>query len=293
MWLYIIAFTVGILSVAFYFYKKKAKSVFSKYVGKEVECHTLNNIYEHDITALNTILDNDLSTGRKKSLFIIQFGTVLSMRKQYNLLRGVMNPASDKLLIVINSGGGDASQFNAISSIVEMLCKMFNVHVFIDSIAASGGYMMAVPAHKIIAAPYAMIGSVGVIAQSLNYTKLLDKLGIEDMTVFSGSEKNDFNKLTTVDPKSKARTLEKCKIIHKYFIDHVKTHRTDAKNFEEAQIYISQEAKENNLIDEIMTYDEYVQQQIDSGYTVINMKTKNNTGSPPFKNMLKFVYELL
>jgi serine protease SohB len=292
MWLYIIAFTVGILSVAFYFYKKKVKSTFSRYVGKEVDCHTLNNIYEHDITALNTILDSDLSTGRKKSLFIIQFGNLLSMRKQYNLLKGVMNPASDKLLIVINSGGGETSQFAAISSIVEMLCKMFNVHVFIDGMAASGGYMMAAPAHKIIAAPYAMIGSVGVITQSLNYNKLLDKLGIDNMTVFSGSEKNDFNKLAPIDPKSKARISEKCKIIHKYFIDHIKIHRTDAKNFEEAQVYISQEAKENNLIDEIMSYDEYMQQEIDSGYTVIDMKTKNNE-SFSFKNILTFVHGLL
>lgn len=259
--------TIIVLGVLLF--TKKCK----KYGGRNFNFDLINHLYTDDI--LN--IKNNMLPSHTNNIFIISTnGNVEDIRKKYRMLKEVINTINDILLIEIESTGGNTSEFAAATSIIMTLCKSFNVHVFIKNIAVSGGYMMAAPAHKIIADRFSIIGNVGVIQGNLNFHKLITRLGIEHIQITNGREKTlgTLNPFNNIGDSEKNKMFEKGKIVHKQFIELVKRYRPYATNFEESQTYTSIEAQENGLIDDIMSYDDYIQNYIDKGYNVIEVKDK-------------------
>ena len=70
----------------------------------------------------------------------------------------------DQALLKIESPGGQVNAYGLAASHVQRLAGKVKLHVAVDKVAASGGYLMAAPAHKIIAAPFSIIGSIGVVS---------------------------------------------------------------------------------------------------------------------------------
>lgn len=134
---------------------------------------------------------------------------------------------SPAVALSINSPGGSPVQSRLIYKRIRDLAEENNkkVHVFVEDVAASGGYMIAVAGDEIIADPSSIVGSIGVVSASFGFTELIKKIGVERRVHTAGKNK------ATMDPfqPEKASDIDHIKAlqleIHQTFIDMVKARR--------------------------------------------------------------------
>jgi len=137
--------------------------------------------------------------------------------------------------------------------------------VVIDRVAASGGYMMACVADKIIAAPFAIIGSIGVVAQLPNFHRLLDKAGID----FEQHTAGEFKRTVTMFGKNGEKEREKLRTelqeTHDLFQDFVSENRSklDVDKVSTGEHWYGKQALALNLVDELKTSDEFLTSSVD------------------------------
>jgi serine protease SohB len=135
----------------------------------------------------------------------------------------------------------------------------------IDRVAASGGYMMACVADKIIAAPFAIIGSIGVVAQLPNFHRLLDKAGID----FEQHTAGEFKRTVTMFGKNGDKEREKLRTelqeTHDLFQNFVSENRPklEIEKVSTGEHWYGKQALELNLVDELRTSDEYLTTNVD------------------------------
>src|SRR5690348_12045071 len=160
--------------------------------------------------------------------------------------------------MVINSPGGSPAQSHLILQRVRQLAaeKKLPVFAFIEDIGASGGYMLACAADEIIADPYSMVGSIGVVGGSFGFDKLIDKLGVERRLYTSGDRKAMLDPFLPEKPEDVKRLKAIQKEIHELFIALVKERRggklkgTDKSLFS-GEFWTAQNALELGLVDNI------------------------------------------
>ena len=118
-------------------------------------------------------------------LFVVDFegdikaSSVPSLRQEITAILSAAKP-DDEVLVRLNNSGGVVHEHGlAASQLVRLKQANLSLIVAVDKVAASGGYMMACVADKIIAAPFAIVGSIGVVAQLPNFHRLLDKAGVD------------------------------------------------------------------------------------------------------------------
>lgn len=134
---------------------------------------------------------------------------------------------SPAVAISLNSPGGSPVQSRLIYKRIRDLAEEKNkkVHIFVEDVAASGGYMIAVAGDEIIADPSSILGSIGVVSASFGFTELIKKIGVERRVHTAGKNK------ATMDPfqPEKAADIEHIKAlqleIHETFINMVKARR--------------------------------------------------------------------
>jgi signal peptide peptidase SppA len=115
------------------------------------------------------------------------------LREFTEIIYNVYEPSDLEIILKISSPGGIAFLFEELYSHLERLTKKgFVVTALVDDICASGGYMLASACSKIIVAPHAKIGSVGVICSAVNYHELTEKLGLAHKTFTTGKYKQSF-----------------------------------------------------------------------------------------------------
>jgi len=160
--------------------------------------------------------------------------------------------------VVINSPGGSPAQSHLILQRIRQLAdeKKLPVFAFIEDIGASGGYMLACAADEIIADPYSMVGSIGVVGGSFGFDKLIEKIGIDRRLYTSGDRKAMLDPFLPEKPDDVKRLKAIQKEIHELFIALVKERRgsklkgTD-KNLFSGEFWTAQNALELGLIDNI------------------------------------------
>lgn len=132
---------------------------------------------------------------RGRRLFVCDFDgdlraeAVASLRREISAVLSVATP-EDEVMVVLESGGGTIHGYGlAASQLQRLRDRNIELTVAVDKIAASGGYMMACVANRILAAPFAIIGSIGVVAQLPNFNRLLRKHDIDFELVTAGKYK--------------------------------------------------------------------------------------------------------
>ena len=136
--------------------------------------------------------------------------------------------------------------------------------VCVDKVAASGGYMMACIADRILAAPFAMLGSIGVVAQLPNFHKVLRKHDIDYEMLTAGEYKRTLTLFGENTEKGREKFQEDLENIHRLFKQFVGRYRP-ALNIDEVatgEVWFGSEALEKALADELKTSDEYISQRI-------------------------------
>lgn len=177
-----------------------------------------------------------------------------------NLLLKGLRP-EDSVLICINSPGGLPHKFGLVATHLRRLVDHgHKVIVSVDEVAASGGYMVACVASKIIASPWAYLGSVGVIANTLNFSDLLKRVGVQAIKVTSGQLKCPIDETSPITPENLQYHKEKVEEMGVLFRRMVTRYRpqVNKEKMATADIWTGEQACEIGLVDELKTSEEFI-----------------------------------
>lgn len=167
----------------------------------------------------------------------------------------------DEVLIILDSAGGLVHNYGlAASELNRIRQRNIPLVVSIDLVAASGGYLMAAVANKIIAAPFAVVGSIGVLAQVPNFFRFLKKHDIDIEQHTAGEYKTTLTMLGENTNKARAKFREELEDTHLLFKKFVHEHRPilDIEKLATGEHWYGTQAVDLKLIDELMTSDDYL-----------------------------------
>jgi len=221
----------------------------------------------------------------KPKLFVLNFegdiraSEVKTMREEVTAVLAVATPQDEVLMRLENSGGMVHEHGLAASQLQRINDAKLKFTISVDKVAASGGYMMACVADKIIAAPFAILGSIGVLAQLPNFNRLLDKVGVDWEQHTAG----DYKRTVTMFGENTEQEREKLKLelqeTHTLFRDFVSEHRTklNIEKVSTGEHWYGKQALDLNLVDELITSDEYLIKALDEfDIYEIGMEVKQN-----------------
>jgi len=202
----------------------------------------------------------------EKRLFIIDFkgniraSEIVSLRREVSGVILSCKKGDEVLLRLENSGGTVHEHGLAASQLKRIKDKKIPLTICVDKVAASGGYMMACVANKIIASPFAIIGSIGVLAQVPNFNKLLKDKGINFEQHTAGNYKRTVTMFGENTDKDREKLNEQLEEIHLLFKNFITSQRKniDIEKVATGEYWYGENALSLNLIDEIMTSDEYI-----------------------------------
>ena len=198
----------------------------------------------------------------------IQASGVGRLKKEINAILASQVKCKE-VVLKVESGGGSAYAYGLCAAELKRLVdNKIKLTVCIDKIAASGGYLMSCVASKIVAAPWAIVGSIGVIAQLPNFHRLLKKNSIDIEMHTAGEFKRTLTPLGKNTKKGRDKFISELKELHVVFKDFVKENRSQIQVNKVAtgEVWQGEKAKKLGLIDEIGTSDNYL----------LNLSTKFN-----------------
>lgn len=177
-----------------------------------------------------------------------------SVSKQLDKAFGYRRAAA--VALVVNSPGGSPTQSHLIYQRIRQLADRNNkkVLVFVEDVAASGGYMIACAGDEIIADTYSIVGSIGVVSASFGFEKMLKKIGIERRVYTAGDSKRQLDAFLPEKPEDVERLKALQEKIHAEFIALVKKSRGkriqgDDKTLFNGEYWLAEQAQEYGLID--------------------------------------------
>jgi serine protease SohB len=176
-------------------------------------------------------------------------------------------PGTDEAVIRIESPGGTVTGYGlAAAEILRLRERKIRVTASVDQVAASGGYMMACAADRIVAAPFAIVGSIGVVAPVPNLHRLLKKNEIDFEEITAGEFKRTVSVLGEITPAGREHFREKLDTTHQAFKAHVAQCRpkVDIAHVANGDYWLAREAVPLGLVDEIVTGDELLFRARDS-----------------------------
>ncbi len=223
----------------------------------------------------------------RKRVFVVDFDGDVRASAVENLRReisAILTTATsqDEVVVRLESGGGMVAPYGlGASQLARVLDKNVPLTVTVDTVAASGGYMMACVSNKILAAPFAMVGSIGVVAQMPNFHRLLKKYDVDVELLTAGKYKRTLTMLGENTEEGRQKFIEDIERIHKSFKDHVQTYRRklDIETVATGEVWLGQEAKALDLVDVVSTSDEYLMKACDSSdVMIVRYKEKKPIG---------------
>ena len=209
---------------------------------------------------------------RKSRLYIIDFQGDIKASQVENLREEISTVLSelgkgDEVLLRLESPGGMVHGYGlAASQLIRIKKAGAHLTVSVDKVAASGGYMMACVASEIVAAPFALIGSVGVVAQIPNIHKLLKKNEIDYEILTAGEFKRTMTVLGENTYKGREKFMLELEDTHNLFKDFV-SHQRPKLNISDiatGEVWYGERAIEYGLVDSIKTSDELIQERLES-----------------------------
>lgn len=191
----------------------------------------------------------------------IQANAANSLREEINAVLAVARPEKDEVLLRLESPGGVVHGYGfAASQLQRLRNKYIPLTIAVDKVAASGGYMMACVADKIVAAPFAIIGSIGVVAQVPNIHRLLKKHDVDVEVMTAGEYKRTVTVLGENTEKGKQKFQQELQETHDLFKQFVAQHRPQVEIDKVAtgEHWFGQQALDLALIDEVKTSDDLI-----------------------------------
>lgn len=199
-------------------------------------------------------------------LFVIDFDgdtaahAAQNLKQEVNAILSVAK-AEDEVLVRLTSPGGVVNGYGLAAAQLERFsAKQLNLTVAVDEVAASGGYLMACVADRIVAAPFAIIGSIGVVAQLPNFHRLLEKYNIDYEQFTAGKYKRTVTMFGENTEEGREKFKEELEDVHAIFKAYVAKHRpqVDIEQIATGEHWLGSQALSLNLVDALQTSDDYL-----------------------------------
>ena len=185
---------------------------------------------------------------------------VESLREEITAILS-MATKDDEVILRLESPGGMVHAYGLASSqLLRIKNKNIPLTICVDKVAASGGYMMACLADRLVAAPFAIIGSIGVLVQLPNFHRVLKKYDVDYEIISAGEYKRTLTHFGEITNKGKDKVKEDVENIHQIFKDWVKTYRPSVEidTIATGETWVGSQAKDRYMVDDIKTSDECV-----------------------------------
>ncbi|WP_299769568.1 protease SohB [uncultured Pseudoteredinibacter sp.] len=212
---------------------------------------------------------NEEADSKRQRTFVLDFdgdvkaSPVESMREEISALLTIAEKG-DEVVLRLESGGGMVHSYGLAASQLDRIRQAeLGLTICVDKVAASGGYMMACVGDKILAAPFALLGSIGVLAQLPNFNRLLKKHDVDMEILTAGEYKRTLTMFGENTEKGRSKFVEELEETHELFKHYVSERRPelDIAAVATGEVWYGIKAIENKLIDEIQTSDAYLQIQ--------------------------------
>lgn len=203
----------------------------------------------------------------RKRIYVLEFiGDVRAvhvenLREEITAILTVGRPGQDEVVVMVESPGGMAHAYGlAAAQLMRVRQAGIALTIAVDKVAASGGYMMACTGDKILAAPFAILGSIGVVAQVPNFHRLLKKHDVDYEEMTAGEFKRTITVFGEITDKGKRKFLDQLEETHALFKTFVKENRPKLALDQVAtgEYWFGRRALELNLVDEIISSDDYL-----------------------------------
>jgi serine protease SohB len=231
-------------------------------------------------------------------LFVIEFNGDIRA-SEVNALRVLVTAIlleakeNDEVLVRLDNSGGLVSEHGlAASQLARIRAKGIPLTVAVDRVAASGGYLMACVANRIIAAPFAVLGSIGVLAELPNFHRLLDRYGVDFELHTAGEHKRTLTIFGENTDEGRRKLREQLEDTHTLFKDFVVTYRPalDLGQVATGDYWHGQRAVELGLVDEIQTSDDFL---LTMRLEKDLLKLKYRTHKKPIERLLSSIQTML
>jgi serine protease SohB len=248
----------------------------------KIEIESLNEQYNTLKNEMNGVMKHikpkKLSRQERKdqqhlpTLFVIDFvgdmkaSAAESLRKMVSAILLVAQP-TDEVVVRIESPGGMVSGYGLCASQLQRIRdRNIPLTACIDKVAASGGYLMACVANQIIAAPFAILGSIGVVAQLPNFHRLLKNNQIDVDVYTSGEYKRTVTMFGENTEKGRQKFKEELEQVHHAFKQYVLANRPqiDIEEVSTGEHWLATDAFERRLVDKISTSDDYLLSKLEA-----------------------------
>lgn len=202
----------------------------------------------------------------RKKVYVLDFKGDLKahagdhLREEVTAILTLATPA-DEVVVRVESPGGVVHGYGFCASQLQRIKSAgVPLTVCVDKVAASGGYMMAVVADKVISAPFAIVGSIGVIAQVPNFNRVLKKYDVDYKEYTAGAFKRTVSILGEITPDGENKFKSQLEETHVLFKNHIQLFRPtlDMTKVATGEYWYGQQAKELGLVDSISTSDDYL-----------------------------------
>ncbi len=208
----------------------------------------------------------------KPRTFVIDFKgdlkatAVASLREEVTAILDVAGDRDEVVVRLENHGGVVHEHGLAASQLARIRDRDIPLIVCVDKVAASGGYLMACVASKVYAAPFAILGSIGVLAQIPNFNRMLDNHGVDFEQITAGKYKRTVTMFGQNTDEDRAKLKEELEDVHALFKDAVGRYRPglDLDKVATGEHWYGTRALELGLADEISTSDELLKERIDA-----------------------------
>ena len=203
---------------------------------------------------------------KKKPVYVLNFQGDIEASNVENLKEEISailqsETKCEEIVLNLESAGGTVIGYGlAAAQLKRIRDAGIKLTACVDKVAASGGYMMACVANKIVSAPFAIIGSIGVVAAIPNFSKILKKLDVDYELHTAGEFKRTITTFGETTDEGREKFKKDLQEIHDLFKEHVTKFRPelDISKVATGEIWEGTKALEVGLVDEISTSDEYL-----------------------------------
>lgn len=202
----------------------------------------------------------------RKRIFVLDFkgdiraSATGSLREEVSAVLGVAIDSDRVLLRLENSGGTVHEHGLAASQLLRLKRRKLELLIAVDKVAASGGYLMACVADRIMAAPFAIIGSIGVIAQLPNFHRFLEEKGVDFEQITAGRYKRTLTLFGENTEEGREKLKHELEDVHTLFKRQIAEYRpqVDLERIATGEHWYGTRALELKLVDEIRTSDDFL-----------------------------------
>lgn len=197
----------------------------------------------------------------------LRASALAALREEINAILQVAK-ADDEVLLRLESAGGMVNKYGlGAAQLLRLREAKLPLTVMVDSVAASGGYLMAATADKLIASPFALVGSIGVVAQLPNFHRWLQDRNIDWEQFTAGKFKRTVTLFGENSEEGRAKLREELEEIHALFRSFVQGRRAqlDIEKVATGEVWLGSKALELGLVDELATSDDIIRRACQRG----------------------------